>query len=176
MLADIKRRTPSMLAWAAMKPPAMPRTVFPSPPIVPPSPCALALAVFAVGVNWSRPWTMMSTTFAMSVALHHLAVIQQPFPHQIVLTMPGCLDRGSAFWSTGYLFLQVDVFRLCDDLVFRCALELPRGTAIVAGDLPERPFGVDSPIVVVNFVSWEYQPFSLSLGAFDEPLPKGAGS
>jgi len=39
-----------MLAWAAMKPPAMPRTVFPSPPIVPPSPCALALAAVAAGV------------------------------------------------------------------------------------------------------------------------------
>ena len=99
----------------------------------------------------------MSTTFAMSVALHHLAVIEQSFPHQIVLAMrrDGSLDRGSAFWidATGYLFLEVDVFRLCDDLVFGGALQLPRGTAIVAGNLAKSPFGIDPPIVVVNFVS-----------------------
>src|SRR3990172_2923113 len=111
-----------MLAWAAMKPPAMPRTVFPSPPIVPPSPCALALAAVAAGVNWSRPWTRMSTTLATSTALDDLAVIQQPLPHQVVLAVPGdgCLDRGGAFWidATGYLFLAVDVFLLSHALLF----------------------------------------------------------
>ena len=91
----------------------------------------------------------------MSVALHHLAVIEQSFPHQVVLAMrrDGSLDRGSAFWATGYLLLQVDVLRLCDDLVFGGALQLPRGTAIVAGNLAKSPFGIDTPIVVVNFVS-----------------------